>query len=98
MALSEKQKRYLKKRAHHLKPVVIVGGGGISEGLLAELDSTLEHHELIKVRVNAEDRNGRKALTEQLCDAVDAQLVQSIGHVAVLYRPAREPQLQLPKD
>lgn len=96
MPLTEIQKRHLRKLAHDRKPVIIVGSGGLSAGLLNELNSTLEHHELIKVRVNAEDRDARRALITELCDAGGAELVQSIGHIAVLYRRAEKPRLMLP--
>lgn len=96
--LSEKQKRHLKALAHPLNPVIIVGGAGVTEALLKELDSTLEHHELIKVRVNAIDREARDQLITALCEGSQSLLVQRIGHVVVLYRPAKQPQLKLPRD
>lgn len=96
--LSEKQKRHLKALAHPRKPVIIVGNAGITETLIKELDATLEHHELIKVRVNAIDRLEREALIRVLCEESGSQLVQRIGHIAVLYRPAQKPQLKLPRD
>lgn len=95
MALTEPQKRQLRKLAHVLKPVIIVGGAGVTTGLLQELDSTLEHHELLKVRVNAVDREARRAMVEQLCAASRSEVVQLIGHVAVLYRQAEKPRIQL---
>jgi RNA-binding protein len=96
--LTEKQKRHLKALAHPLNPVIIVGGAGVTEALLKELDSTLEHHELIKVRVNAIDREARDQLIAALCEGSQSLLVQRIGHIAVLYRPAKKPQLKLPRD
>ncbi len=96
MSLSEKQKRHLRGLAHHLKPVVIVGGAGLSTALLNELNLTLEHHELIKVRVNAIDREERDDMITKLCQSTKADLVQRIGHIAVIYRPAEEPRLVLP--
>ena len=96
--LTEKQKRHLKALAHPLNPVIIVGGAGVTEALLKELDSTLEHHELIKVRVNAIDREARDQLIVALCEGSQSLLVQRIGHIAVLYRPAKKPQLKLPRD
>ena len=95
MALTERQKRQLRKLAHALKPVVIVGNAGITDGLLQELDATLEHHELLKVRVNAVDREARRAMVEQLCTASRSEAVQVIGHIAVLYRPAEKPRIHL---
>lgn len=80
-----------------MKPVVIIGGSGLTEGVLNELDQSLEHHELLKVRVNAGDREERDAMIANLCEASRSELVQRIGHVAILYRPAQKPQLKLPK-
>jgi RNA-binding protein len=96
--LNEKQKRHLKALAHPRKPVLIVGNAGVTEALLKELDATLEHHELIKVRVNAIDREERDAMIAALCEGSGSLLVQRIGHIAVLYRPAQKPQLILPRE
>lgn len=96
MKLNEKQKRHLRQLAHPLKPVVIIGDAGLTEGVLRELDLSLEHHELLKVRINAEDRESRQALIEQLCKKSRSELVQRIGHVAVLYRRAEKPRIKLP--
>jgi RNA-binding protein len=80
----------LKTRAHTLKPVLLIGQQGVSPSVLAELDVALTAHELIKVRVNAEDRDSRKAMIEALCSNSGAFLVQNIGHIAVLYRAKPE--------
>ena len=65
----------------------MVGEAGLSESLLAEFESTLDHHELIKVRVRVGDRDARDAIIAQLCRDANAQLIQRIGNVALLYRP-----------
>jgi len=96
MSLSEPQKRHLRKLAHNLKPVIIIGNAGYSEGVANELELTLEHHELIKVRVNAEDREARDALIAQICETASCDLVQRIGHIAILYRAAKKPVIRLP--
>jgi len=90
MSLTEKQKKHLRGLGHALDPVMQTGGAGASPGLLAELDSTLAHHELIKIRVRAGDREARDALIRQLCEASGADLVQRIGNVALLWRPNPE--------
>ncbi|RKZ79497.1 MAG: ribosome assembly RNA-binding protein YhbY [Candidatus Parabeggiatoa sp. nov. 1] len=97
MTLTNQQIRHLKSLAHHLKPVVRVGEKGITENLLAELAQTLEDHELIKVSIAGADKEERCALTEELCQASGAALVQMIGRISVLYRPSQEPQLVIPK-
>lgn len=96
MPLTEPQKRHLRKLAHNLKPVIIIGNAGYSEGVANELELTLEHHELIKVRVNAEDREARDALISHICETARCELVQRIGHIAILYRPAKKPAIRLP--
>lgn len=87
MRLSEPQKKFLRGLGHQLKPLIMVGDAGLSDSLLAEFESTLDHHELIKVRVRAGDREARDAIIGQLCARSEAQLVQRIGNVALLYRP-----------
>lgn len=94
--ITDKQKKFLRARAHHLKPVVIAGNAGITEGVLRELDIALAHHELIKVRINAGDRSELKEMANSLCQSSNASLVQIIGHIVVLYRPAETAKIQLP--
>lgn len=84
--MDRRTRQELKARAHALKPVVLTGQAGISPSLLAEIDGALEHHELIKVRINAADRAARQAAAAQICEALGAQLVQQVGHVATIYR------------
>ncbi len=86
MALSEPQKKYLRGRGHDLKPLVMIGDSGLSESVLAEYETTLAHHELIKVRVRAGDRNARDKIIDTLCQASSAELVQRIGNIALIYR------------
>ena len=87
MDLSEHQKKYLRGLGHQLKPLIMVGEAGLSESLLAEFETTLDHHELIKVRVRVGDREARDTLIGQLCADSSAVLIQRIGNVALLYRP-----------
>ncbi len=85
--LDSKQRKALKAEAHHLKPVVRIGQGGISDGVIKETDLSLAHHGLIKVHIHNGDRAERLALAQQLADKLSAELVHSIGKVAILYRP-----------
>ncbi len=96
MPITQSQRRHLRKLAHHLKPVVIIGNAGLSEGVLGEIDTALAHHELIKVRVNAADREERQAMIERIAQATGADWVLSIGHVAAFYRAAEKPKIVLP--
>lgn len=90
MALTDSQVRYLKQQAHSLKPVVIIGQSGLTENVIKEIDSSLEHHELLKVRINAADREARREMLSEICEAVSAQAIQMVGHVASLYRKKRK--------
>lgn len=96
MALSNQHIRHLRGLAHHLKPVLMVGEKGLSDGLLAELELVLDSHELIKVSIASLDREQRRLLTEALCQHSGAEVVQVIGKISVLYRRAKQPRLVLP--
>jgi RNA-binding protein len=79
-------KKFLKAKAHKLKPVVITGQHGLTPAVLSEINQALDHHELIKIRVNAADRDERRELAEEIRRETAAELIQSIGHVITLYR------------
>jgi len=98
LALTPAQNRFLRGQAHGLKALMQVGGKGVTPALLAELDQLLERHELVKVKVGAEDREVRDHLIGELAGQTGAALVQRIGHTATLYRPSREkPTIILPR-
>ena len=88
--LSPTRRRELKARAHALDPVVSIGGAGLSPAVLAEIDRALKSHELIKVRVNGNDRPEREAILVEICKQTGAQPVQHIGRILVLFRENRE--------
>ena len=97
MSLTERQKRYLRKLGHELKPVVMTGADGLKPSVVAEIDLALSSHELIKVKVRAGDRQARDELIKTVCNDLDAALVMRIGHVALMYRPdAETPKITLP--
>lgn len=86
MKLTDQQKRHLRGLGHALKPVVILGNAGLTENVLAEIEQALTCHELIKVRVNAADREARAALIDAICAQSKGEPVQMIGHILLLYR------------
>ena len=97
--LTSAQTRFLRGQAHGLKAMLQVGGKGISDTLVAEIDLALEHHELIKIKVGAEDRDVRDAAIAEIAGRTSAALVQRIGHTAVLYRPSKDKrQIVLPRS
>jgi len=96
--LTPAQKRHLRALAHPLKPVVLLGAKGLTGPVVAEVDGALEHHELIKVKIAAEDREARDAAIAELARRCGAELVQRVGHTATLYRRNSEkPQIVLPR-
>jgi putative YhbY family RNA-binding protein len=88
--LNPSERRALRARAHHLNPVVTIGEAGLTPAVLHEVDVALKSHELIKVKVLGDDRDRRGALTAEICAALDATGIQSIGKMIVLYRPRPE--------
>lgn len=98
MPLKEKQKRHLRGLLHQRKPVVIIGGAGLTDNVMLEIDNALAHHELIKVKINADDRAARQAMIEQISEQTQSELVQTIGHTASFYRQAEKPKITFPKN
>lgn len=97
MKLSTKQKQFLKGLAHSLKPVVQLGANGLTEGVVAEIDGALAHHELIKVKVPSDDREEKALIMDAIVRETQAEKLQVIGHVLVLYRQSEEQKIDLPK-
>lgn len=96
--LTSAQTRFLRGQAHGLKAMLQVGGKGLTDALVGEVDGALEHHELIKVKVGGDDREARDAVIGELADRTGSALVQRIGHTAVLYRPSKDRrQIVLPR-
>ena len=86
MSLSEKQKKHLRRLAHPLHPLVMLGNAGLTDAVVAELDRALTDHELVKVSARIGARKERDAALEELAHRTSAQLVQRVGHVGVFYR------------
>ena len=73
--------------AHHLDPVVMIGGGGLTPAVEKEIDLALNAHGLIKIRVFSDDRSAREAMFASLADKLGAAPIQHIGKLLVLWRP-----------
>jgi len=85
MALDRTMIRDLRGKAHQLHPVVMIASKGLTENVMNEIELALNTHELIKIRINDEEKQ-RQQLTEEICAATRAELVQKIGKVVVLFR------------
>ena len=88
--LTPAQRRDLRARAHHLTPVVTIADNGLAPTVVAEIERSLQAHELIKVKVQGAEREQRDALMQELCAALDAAPVQHIGNILVVWRQRRE--------
>lgn len=97
MNLNNKQKQHLKALAHPLKPVVMLGNNGLTEGVLAEIEQALGHHELIKVKIAAEDRETKALIAAAIVRETGACNVQVIGNTLILYRPSQDRKITLPR-
>ncbi|RUR28982.1 ribosome assembly RNA-binding protein YhbY [Vreelandella nanhaiensis] len=86
MSLSQAQKKAFRSIGHHLNPVVTVSENGVSENLLAELNRALNDHELIKVKLALPERDDRATMLNELIADSRAEVVQTIGKMALLYR------------
>ncbi|MBH04506.1 MAG: ribosome assembly RNA-binding protein YhbY [Xanthomonadales bacterium] len=87
LQLDKETRQTLKKQAHHLKPVVQSGAAGVTEPVLAEIDRALTDHELIKVKLVADDKPAFKADVATVCQHLGAVSIQEIGRMATIYRP-----------
>ncbi|MDX1539055.1 ribosome assembly RNA-binding protein YhbY [Arsukibacterium sp.] len=97
MSLTNKQKQFLKAKAHELKPVILLGGNGLTEGVIAEIEVALNFHELIKIKVPTEDREQKVFIMDAIIRETKAEKVQVIGKTLVLYRQSEAKKIQLPR-
>ena len=88
--LTPAQRKVHRAEAHHLDPVVMIGGDGLTAAVQKEVDAALKAHGLIKVRVFSDDRAAREQMFATLADALDAAPIQHIGKLLVLWRPIPE--------
>lgn len=95
--LNARQRQFLRGLAHSLEPIVRIGKAGLTPGIIRETRNSLDAHELIKVRIEAESSAERKAIAEDLARAIDAHVAGTIGKLAILYRTREEkPKIKLP--
>lgn len=91
MTLANRQIKQYRSLAHSLQPVVTIGGKGLNDAVIKEINRALEDHELIKIKLAIADRELRKSLVAQLCQHCTATPIQEIGKVAVVFREAAKP-------
>lgn len=86
--------KQFRKIGHQLSPVVTIAKG-LSENINTEINRALNDHELIKIKIHTNDREAKKLLAEKICKNSGAELVQLIGHIALIYKAARKPNAKL---
>lgn len=90
MALTGKQRRQLRALGHHLTVVVQVGSDGVTEGVIKAVAQALEDHELIKVKIAGEDREGRDAAVEKIAAETESEIAQTLGRTALFFKKRKK--------
>jgi len=93
--LDNAYRKQLKALGHKLKPIIMIAGNGVTEAIDTEINRALNDHELIKIRLSIADRVVRKDMAEEICASHNAELIQRIGNVVLVYRPADKPNPKL---
>ena len=96
MTLTGKQKNYLRGVAHNLNPIVTVGGKGLTDAVMNEVELALNQHELVKIKLPSNSKTEKVALLAQITGKSNSEPVQIIGRVGVIYRANQEPKIILP--
>src|SRR3984885_2626189 len=97
MALTEKQKKHLRRLAHPMNPIVMLGNAGLTDAVVTELERALTDHELVKVSARVGARDARNQALTALAGRTGSELVQRVGHVGVFYRRRSElPKIVIP--
>lgn len=95
---SNNQKKFLRAFGCTLKPVVMIGQHGLSAAVLAELETSMNKHELLKIKIRTDDKTQKQSIIDEIIKVSKAYLVQVVGNVIVIYRAFDEaPQIILPR-
>jgi len=86
LSIPKSDRQRYRALAHHLKPVVLIGDQGLSEAVLQEIDTHLKAHQLIKIRVNEDERSTRSDYLAKICDALDAEPIHHVGKTLTIFR------------
>jgi len=98
MEITKTQQKFLRSKAHHLKPVLWIGQNGLTESVTAEIELALDHHELIKIKLRVGDRELRNKTVADICQLTHCTKIQGIGNIVSIYRRnIKQPVIDLPK-
>lgn len=94
MSLNKHQIKFLRKAAHQLKSIYQIGKLGLTDNFIDQLDQALDRHELIKFNILQNSMEEIKEAAFQVAQALGAEVVQTVGHTATLYRPSSKEKFQ----
>ena len=97
MKLTSKQIKFLKSEAHHLKPIVLMGANGLTEGIIVEIESAVAFHELVKVKLVSSDKETKDLIIDAILRETHSAFVQVVGNILTLYKSSPEKKYNLPK-
>ena len=83
--LNSRQKKILRAKAHDLKPIILVGKSGVTNGCIQSINEAVESHELIKIKF-LEHKDNKKSLSKIICTKTDSEIIGNIGHTIMLFR------------
>ena len=91
--LNSRQKKILRAKAHDLKPIILVGKSGVTNGCIQSIDEVIESRELIKIKF-LEHKDKKKDLSKTICDKTNSEIVGNIGHTIMIFRQNPEKEKQ----
>ena len=91
--LSSAQRSYLRRQAHHLEPVLLIGKNGITDGTIVAVNKALNAREMIKIKFR-EFKDNKKSISDKIATSANCQVVGMIGHTVILFRQNPDPEKQ----
>ena len=91
--LSSTQRSFLRSKAHHLEPVVLIGKNGVSIGTIESVNKALEARELIKIKFR-EFKDNKQSISDEIAASANCHVVGMIGHTVILFRQNSDPEKQ----
>lgn len=95
MELSKAQIKFLKKTSHNIKSIYQIGKAGLTDNFIEQIDRALDKHELIKFNILSNSMEDIDETAQTIAEAVDAEIVQVVGHTATLYRVSSKEKYQV---
>ncbi len=88
--MTSKQRAHLKGLAMDMTAILQIGKSGLTPDVTKSVDEALEARELIKIHVLKNCMDDGNEMAQTLAERTHSQVVQVIGKMIVLYRPAKQ--------